>query len=126
MAIVSNLDLIALAFGACNLLRLASYVPQIIAVARDRNGATAISFSCWTIWVGANATTGLYAWINLGDLGLAMIGMFNAACCTVVLAIAARKRFEAGLRGKRRRLRGYRSIPRLAEAAQPGRRAQCA
>jgi hypothetical protein len=41
-----NLDLIALACGGFNLLRLASYVPQIVAVARDRNGATAISFSC--------------------------------------------------------------------------------
>ena len=56
MTSFANIDPIAIAFAAFNLLRLASYVPQIITVARDQNGATAISFSCWTIWVGANST----------------------------------------------------------------------
>jgi hypothetical protein len=52
---------LAIALGIFNLLRLGSYIPQIVAIARDNNGSTAISFSCWIIWVGANATTGLYA-----------------------------------------------------------------
>jgi hypothetical protein len=92
MPIFGSLDLVAAAFGAFNLLRLASYVPQILVVARDRNGATAISFSCWAIWVCANASTGLYAWVRLHDVALTLISGFNAGCCLVVLGLAAYKR----------------------------------
>ena len=92
MSIFESFDVVSVAFGAFNILRLASYGPQIVAVARDHNGATAISFTCWSIWVCANASTGLYAWVNLGDAALAVISAFNASCCIIVLMIAAYKR----------------------------------
>lgn len=76
--ILGSVDVIALAFNVFNFQRLASYFPQIVAVARDRQGATAISFSCWAIWVGANASTSLYAWAKLADVNLALISAFNS------------------------------------------------
>jgi hypothetical protein len=89
---VQSNELIAAAFGVFNALRLVSYLPQIVAVARARHGAVAISLLCWAIWIGANGSAALYAWINVGDLTLALVSAFNAACCLIVFVMAALKR----------------------------------
>jgi hypothetical protein len=95
---VGSIDLVAAAFGLFNVLRLASYFPQLVAVARDQHGATAISVSCWSIWVGANATTAAYAWLNLRDVPLVVASAFNGICRGAVLTLALYKRAAARVR----------------------------
>ena len=85
-------DLIVFAFGLSNSLRLASYLPQIWRVARDRQGAQAISCLTWNLWVVANASTALYAWELLHDLPLALMHVGNALCCACVVALTCCKR----------------------------------
>jgi len=87
-------DLTLAAFTFFNTLRLASYLPQMWRIAHDTHGATAISYATWTIWIGANASTGAYAWVNLGDAWLAFVSGFNAACCSAVCGLTAWKRRE--------------------------------
>jgi hypothetical protein len=81
-----------LAFTAFSGLRLVSYLPQIRKVARDRNGASAISYATWTLWTGCNLSTGLYAIVNLSDLLLAAASVLYALCCLAVIALTAAKR----------------------------------
>jgi hypothetical protein len=92
MLALDTADAISFAFGLFNLLRLASYLPQIMAVARDSHGAHAISLTCWMIWIGANATTGLYSWVKLADFALASVSAFNTICCLLVFFVAGYKR----------------------------------
>ncbi len=79
-------------FVLFNTLRLVSYLPQIVRVARDPYGAGAISYTCWVIWIGANASTAAYAAINLDDPWLSAVSSFNAACCTIVVGLTFWKR----------------------------------
>jgi hypothetical protein len=73
-------------------LRIVSYIPQILRIARDRNGASAISYSTWLMWTGVNASTAIYASVNLGDSRLAFVSCIYAACCLAVILVTAQKR----------------------------------
>jgi hypothetical protein len=89
-----------LAFTIFSSLRVVSYIPQIAKVASDTHGATAISYSTWSLWTGANAATALYALINLNDLYLAAVSAVYSGCCIVVIALTTikRRRLKDGVR----------------------------
>jgi hypothetical protein len=82
------------AFTAFSGLRIVSYLPQIYKVARDINGASAISCSTWILWTGSHLSTGFYAAINLGDRLLAACSALYALCCVAVIVITAVKRYR--------------------------------
>ncbi|MHB2169669.1 hypothetical protein [Alsobacter sp. R-9] len=79
-------------FSFFNVVRLGSYVPQIVRIARDRRGAEAIACSTWAMWFLANASTALYAQVNVADPKLAAINALNAACCATVIVLTQVKR----------------------------------
>lgn len=86
-----------LLFAVFSGLRIFSYVPQIRRVARDRNGAWAISYATWGLWTGANLATALYAFANLGDMYLAAVSTVYAACCATVIVLTVVKRNRRAL-----------------------------
>src|SRR5262245_823020 len=89
-------DVALLLFVMFSSLRIISYLPQIYRVAADENGASAISYSTWTLWVGANVSTALYAGINLRDPYLAFVSIIYAICCVTVIILTAIKRRSHG------------------------------
>jgi hypothetical protein len=93
MSYVTELSL--LAYTLCNALRVVSYVPQIVRIARDHEGARAFTLATWWLWIAANASTVLYAWINLGDIPLALLNGFNVLACLIVVGLTIWKRYSA-------------------------------
>lgn len=77
-------------------LRTVSYIPQIHRVATDKNGASAIAYSTWSLWIGANIATALYAFINLKDLYLGTVSLIFTVCCVAVVTITVIKRRHFG------------------------------
>ena len=73
-------------------VRIVSYLPQIYRVAIDTNGASAIAYSTWFMWIGAHVTTGAYAAVNLNDRYLANVSAVFATCCALVIVLTYLKR----------------------------------
>jgi hypothetical protein len=89
-------NLTFLLFTAFSGLRVFSYVPQIRKVARDTNGASAISYSTWLCGQGRFTAAALYATINLGDTYLACVSALYAGCCLIVIVVTKLKRRVMG------------------------------
>jgi hypothetical protein len=85
-------DITLLAFTACNSLRVLAYVPQIWKASTDKDGAKAISFSTWSLFLVSHLTTASYAFVNKGDSNLAYMFLINAVGCAAILAAAAVRR----------------------------------
>lgn len=82
-------------YAVCNGARLLSYVPQIIAVARENSGAHAISLISWIFWLLSHAATALYCATVVHDPLLAGMMSGNAVGClgVVMLTTIKRKRY---------------------------------
>lgn len=85
-------DAVWIMFAVFSAIRMVSYVPQILCIARDRTGAAAISYATWSIWLGANVTMALHAAINLHDMWLALVTASYGLCCAIVIVLTAVKR----------------------------------
>lgn len=88
------LKIIIIAYAFFNGARVLSYLPQIIAAAKDKSGAKAISLLTWGFWTMANFTTTLYAVIVVPDFLLAIMSAGNTLGCAIVFAIVWYKRLK--------------------------------
>src|SRR5262245_563973 len=91
------------AFTFCNSIRVLAYLPQIRKAATDKNGADAISYTTWGLFLVAHLSTVGYALVNQKDPALAMCFGGNAICCVAILVLA--------MRNKHRYLRRHRPVP---------------
>lgn len=90
--IATPADTVLLAFTVSNALQIVSYVPQIMSVWRDRNGAAVIAYSTWAIWLAGSAATTAYALVNSWDPWLAVVNAVHTLCCLAVIGLTAWKR----------------------------------
>lgn len=79
-------------FSLCNVLRVGSYLPQIMRVAKDSGGAQSISYTTWGMWIVANASTAAYAVVNIADWLLFAMSMINMLGCASVVILTMWKR----------------------------------
>lgn len=91
-------ELTLLVFYAFNALRIGAYLPQILRVVQDNNGAPTISYAAWSVWIGANGSTAAYALIIAPNWTLFAVNVLNAIGCAAVVALTALKRHQFATR----------------------------
>jgi len=87
-------DITLAAFTICNSVRVVAYVPQITKAATDQDGAQAISFTTWGLFLVSNASAVAYALVNMADWMLASMFLANAIGCAAIILIGAWKRSQ--------------------------------
>ena len=81
-------------FAVSNSARLLAYLPQIHKAVIDKNGASAISRTTWSLFLVAHLSTIAYALVNRSDPWLALCFAGNALCCLAILVVAMRSRLR--------------------------------
>ena len=89
-------QLLTAIYAVCNAVRLLIYVPQIVAIARERSGAYAISMFSWIFWSFSHAITAVYCHIVVNDPLLGSMMWGNAFGCLAVVVLTAAKRRRYG------------------------------
>lgn len=87
-------------FTFMNSIRIFAYIPQFLKVTEDKNGASAISYSTWTLFFLSHLTTVAFAIFYVGDLVMALIFSGNALACFAILlaTFLKRRNHAAGLK----------------------------
>jgi len=82
------------AFALLNFARVIAYIPQIIRIHRDTQGAASVSIMTWVLFTGANVTTVTYAIAGgeSADYLIAFVFSLNAIGCGSIASLTAWKR----------------------------------
>lgn len=106
---VAPADIALVVFTACNTARVFAYLPQIVKISQDTQGATAISYATWGLFGVSHLSTVAYAVLVVDDLRMAAVFAANTVCCAIIVGLTAWKR--ASLRSTQEQLRGGSTPP---------------
>lgn len=85
-------ELATTAFTLCNAVRVLAYLPQILRIIQDPDGARAISCATWSLFAISHLTTVVYALLAVHDWTMAAVFGGNALACTMIICLTLSKR----------------------------------
>jgi uncharacterized protein with PQ loop repeat len=89
---VTPADVALIVFTACNTARVFAYLPQIVKIRHDTQGATAISYATWILFGVSHLSTVAYAVLVVDDWRMAAVFAANTGCCAIIVGLTAWKR----------------------------------
>jgi hypothetical protein len=89
---MTRIEMALLAFTSFNAVRVLAYFPQMAAIVRDTNGATAVSYWTWSLFAASHLSTVAYALVAVRNCQMATVFAINAACCIAIILLTFHKR----------------------------------
>ena len=80
-------ELATAAFTLCNAVRALAYLPQILRIIQDLDGARAISCATWSLFGISHLTTVVYAILAAYDWTMAAVFGGNVLACAVIIGL---------------------------------------
>ncbi len=108
-----------LAFTTCNTLRVLAYVPQVLRIARDTEGAKAISYTTWGLFTISNLSTVAYALVAINDMALATVFAGNTTACMAIIGLTIWKRRRTEISHKPSDLKSLSNSEHFQASARP-------
>ena len=84
-----------------NLVRVFTYLPQIVVVWRCTDGARSVSLLTWGSWVLSNVSAVMYGLLVIRDQPFVVISAINLVGCAAVTLVALRRRVAWCREGRR-------------------------
>jgi uncharacterized protein with PQ loop repeat len=81
---MNSADIALAVFTACNSVRVFAYLPQLMKIGRDTEGAMAISYSTWGMFSLSHMSTVAYAIVVVQDWKMACVFAANTLCCSAI------------------------------------------
>ncbi len=89
---ITTENAVVLAFLITNAGRVLAYLPQIVAIARDRNRAAAVSCATWSLFFVSNLASALYAGIITTDVAMMIAFAAHTVGCAAIVGVLCWKR----------------------------------
>ena len=114
---VAPADLALVVFTACNTARVFAYLPQIVKIGRDTQGAAAISYVTWTFFGVSHLSTVAYAILVVNDWRMTAVFAANTLCCVIIVSLTAWKRAAFRTTPEKFRQSGFRLVRKCSAGA---------
>lgn len=95
---MTGVEIVVAAFALSNGARVLAYLPQILCIAQDENGANAVSRLTWGLFAISHLATVAYALTVVGDLTMAAVFGLNLIASLIIIGMTTLKRYRARAR----------------------------
>jgi hypothetical protein len=79
-------------FATLSAVRIIAYIPQIVRICRDENGAVAVSIVTWVLFSASHLATAFYTFDLGADASLTIVFIANTAGCLCIVIATTWKR----------------------------------